>query len=99
MLPFIENGQVYHTSAVGGSGVYEWKIQDPEIATIENSVTIKSVKVGRTKLWVSDLKNSNNRASIDVEVAHVAQLQHLEAHMELYIDREIGTINVIALDT
>lgn len=75
LLPFIENGQIYHTSAVGGSGVYEWTVEDSEIASIESSVTIKSLKVGKTRLAVSDLKNSNNKAFIDVEVASVAQLK------------------------
>ncbi len=47
---------------------------------------------------MNDLKNSNNRAVIDVEVASVAHLKQVEEHMELYVDGEISKINVIGLD-
>ena len=54
--------ELWATSASGGSGVYDWAVTDPSIATVEGSALVKSVSVGKTMLVVSDHRNSQNRA-------------------------------------
>jgi len=46
--------------------------------SVEGSCTLKSLKVGKTRLIVQDHRNPQNIATIDVEVAPIAQLKWLE---------------------
>lgn len=35
LLPYLHNqGQIWSTSAVGGSGVYTWSVEDPDIVSV-----------------------------------------------------------------
>jgi hypothetical protein len=79
LLPYLQaSGQIWHTTAIGGSGVYSWSVENPELVQVEGSCVLKSLKVGKTRLIVQDHRNPQNVASIDVEVAPIAQLKWLE---------------------
>ena len=71
LLPYLPNGEIWKVTAKGGSGVYTWSVANPAIASVEGSAVVKSIKVGKTKLWLQDHRNKQNFASIDVEVATV----------------------------
>jgi hypothetical protein len=75
--------ELWFTSAMGGSGVYDWSVKDPTIATVEGSALIKSISVGKTILMVSDHRNSQNKAQITVEVAPIHSLTWIEHQLEL----------------
>lgn len=104
LLPHLRSGsQQWSTNAVGGSGVYRWTVEDPNIVSIEDSVMIRSLNVGKTTVTVYDDRNSQNFATITVEVAQISQLSWLEKHMELQgkeadIATRNVTLNVIAQD-
>lgn len=51
--------------------MYTWFAEDPEIVEVEGSVTLRSLKVGKTSLFVQDHRNPKNQASIEVEVTTV----------------------------
>lgn len=53
-------------------------MENPELVQVEGSCVLKSLKVGKTRLIVQDHRNPQNVASIDVEVAPIAQLKWLE---------------------
>jgi len=61
LLPYIHlTGQVWNTHATGGSGIYTWFAEDPEVIQVEGTVQIKSLKLGKTHLVVQDHKNPHN---------------------------------------
>lgn len=98
-MPYLgENGQIWHTQAIGGSGVYTWFVENPVLVNVEGSCTLKSLQIGKTRLIVQDHRNPQNVASIDVEVAPITQLQWLEEQLELKANTGTATLNVIALD-
>lgn len=46
-LPYVhKNGQIWQAHATGGSGIYSWSVENPEVVSITGSVEIKSVGVG-----------------------------------------------------
>ena len=98
----MKNGsQQWSTSAVGGSGVYRWTVEDPQVVSIEESVTLRSLNVGKTTVTVYDDRNAQNFAKITVEVAYISQLTWLEKYMELQskeadVPVKNVTLNVIA---
>ena len=105
LLPYIHSvGQVWSTSATGGSGVYTWSTEDPEIISVEGTVQINSKKISKTKLVVRDHRNLHNQDSIDVEVAMPTQLKWLQEQLELMGGSSSGSIgdqallNVMAFD-
>ena len=71
-------GQVLSTYATGGSGIYTWSVDNPDVVKIEGTVSIVSQNVGKTILKVRDHRNAHNMASITVEVANPSQLRWLE---------------------
>jgi hypothetical protein len=90
LLPFLPvaeelhgTGEIWHTWATGGSGVYDWSMVDPSIATVEGSAVVQSVRAGKTVLVVRDHRNWYNRASINVEVAVINQLAWIEEQSEI----------------
>jgi hypothetical protein len=88
LLPFLpsksgESGEVWSTSATGGSGVYSWQMLDPKVATVHGSAQVRSVAIGKTELVVRDHRNYFNWASISVEVTNVHSFSWVEEQLEM----------------
>lgn len=104
MLPFIKSadvnrdGEIWHLRAEGGSGEYEWGIENSAVAEVSGMGVLRSKDIGLTKVVVYDRNNKNNKAELAVEVTPVHTLTWLEHHIEIP-KNEIGTISVIALDS
>lgn len=63
LLPYNPSeGQILSTSATGGSGIYAWSVDNPDIVRIEGTVSIISQNVGKTTLKVRDHRNAHNMA-------------------------------------
>lgn len=53
LLPYVQGtGQLWHTYATGGSGVYTWFVEDTDVVQVEGSVVLRSLRVGKTHLVV-----------------------------------------------
>ena len=82
-LPFVQQsayqrqGEVWTTSATGGSGIYTWSIDDQSIVSLSGS-TITSKGRGEAILTASDYRNPSNKASVRVVVTPVSSLGWLE---------------------
>ena len=81
----------------GGSGTYKWEKENPENVSVTNQGIIYGLRLGITKVTVSDKLNPFNNHTFGVEVARVARLEWLEEKMELPISSK-ETISIIALD-
>lgn len=82
-LPFVQKsayqrqGEIWTTSATGGSGIYTWSVVDQSIVSLTGS-TITSRGRGETILTASDYRNPSNKASVRVVVTPVGSIGWLE---------------------
>lgn len=89
LLPLLKNqdesrnGELWQLHAEGGSGFYQWYIEDSSVATISGSGLVKSKEIGKTKVIVRDNLNSRNSKTINVEVTPVFTFSWLEDHIEI----------------
>ena len=91
-------GEIWHLSALGGSGYYQWSIIDDKVAQITASGLLRSLDVGSTTITVRDSLNQRNSHSIKVEVALIASFGWLEDHLEIRKGVESSLLNLIAYD-
>lgn len=74
---YSRQGEIWTTSATGGSGIYTWSIADQTIVSLSGS-TITSKSRGETVLTASDYRNPSNKASVKVIVTPVSSIGWLE---------------------
>ncbi len=105
ILPLLRNpsdennyGEIWHLSAIGGSGYYQWSILEERVAQISGSGVLKSVQVGVTTVIVKDSLNQRNQHTIKIEVIPIASFTWLEDHVEVKKSNENAVLNLIALD-
>eukprot|EP01105_Mastigella_eilhardi_P028065 TRINITY_DN900_c0_g2_i1.p1 TRINITY_DN900_c0_g2~~TRINITY_DN900_c0_g2_i1.p1 ORF type:complete len:1800 (-),score=351.36 TRINITY_DN900_c0_g2_i1:1671-6419(-) len=68
ILPPWASMRQYAVQAFGGSGAYEWRTQNPHVATVDQTGVLTANVVGSTKLYVHDRSNPANAASAMVMV-------------------------------
>ena len=83
--------ETFELKVVGGSGVYEYKIEGGDFAAISSSGVISSRKEGNGKIIVIDKRIPRNKLILDLIVSPVNSLIPLEAHKELNVN-EYGPI-------
>ena len=64
-------GELWQLTATGGSGYYQWSIQNTHVASVSGNGLLKSREVGTTFVIVRDNMNEKIVATLSVEVAPV----------------------------
>lgn len=89
----IDNSQVSSKSqqslklwGLGGSGLYEWFVEDKKIAVVSQEGVVLPKESGSTKIVVRDRKNGKNFDTISLKVSSVSQTMFVEKKKELLAD-------------
>ncbi len=83
--------ETFELRVVGGSGVYEYKIEAGDFALISTSGVISTRKEGNGKIIVIDKRIPRNKIILDLIVSPVKNLTPLEGYKELNVN-EYGPI-------
>jgi hypothetical protein len=83
--------ETFELKIVGGSGLYEYKIEGGDFAVISTSGVINSKKEGTGKIFVIDKRVPRNKLTLELVVSSVNSLSPLEAHKELNLN-EYGPV-------
>jgi hypothetical protein len=83
--------ETFELKIVGGSGLYEYKIEGGDFAVISTSGVINSKKEGTGKIVVIDKRVPRNKLTLELVVSSVNSLSPLEAHKELNVN-EFGPV-------
>lgn len=104
LLPYIKTqddsrtGELWHLSALGGSGVYHWSTENSNVASISGAGVLRSNEVGQTVVTVRDVQNNKNFDTVIVEVTPIISISWLEDHIESKRSSDSIVLNLIAHD-
>jgi nuclear pore complex protein Nup210 len=87
--------QEYYVKFSGGSGVTSWSSSNVK-GVYANAGVVHALRVGKTSVTVTDSNNPLNYATVEVEVAPVAELKWTEPRREV-VQNHVGFVEVVAV--
>lgn len=91
MLPYNNHEKrsiSFQLASIGGSGSYQWSVEDPTILSISSKGLLKGLKEGSTTVTLSDVANPKNIDVIAVEVRPIFSTLFLEKLKEIRVSQK-----------